>query len=169
MHRVELVSYSISLSLQVLFQANFPTLRSHPRDLQFDRREGYPSRPYPRGDNFSGRHRGPFSRSFAEGRRIFSSGRSLVGAGGWTGWGVSREEFNVIIQQSRQAGKDLPPVLLSEWSLSHRGEMGEEKARLKVILKLNGRRFENSNETTLAKAKVRWRGWRVRGWSIGGS
>lgn len=72
---------------------------------------------------FKGFDDGPFERSFNEGRHIFSSGRSLVGAGGWGGWGLARTDYrerNRLSDQKQSLQKDFDdywkkhPVKLSK-------------------------------------------------------
>ena len=80
---------------------------------------------------------GPYHRSFNEGRHIFSSGRSLVGAGGWGGWGLARPDYherNQLLEQKNSLQEDIDnyfkkrPVKLSKWE---EGEIAREWHRTK--------------------------------------
>ena len=58
---------------------------------------------------------GPFCRSFNEGRRIFSSGRSLVGAGGWFGWGLPRLKYDLKAKETVIEKEALERALVKFW------------------------------------------------------
>lgn len=77
--------------LQVLFQAEFPKVLCRLGSFEIDTDGIADSDFLP--SSFMPQEQGPFERSFDSARRIFSSGRSLVGAGGWAGWGLTGPQY----------------------------------------------------------------------------
>ena len=72
--------------MQALFQVRFPRVELYSPHLEVQP-EGPPYDQHSYMRHMSAPN-GPFLRSLSCARRIFSSGRSTIGAGGWGGWGL---------------------------------------------------------------------------------
>ncbi|KAL7415660.1 hypothetical protein BDY24DRAFT_381811 [Mrakia frigida] len=97
---------------QVLFQASFPSLARQSSERIGIYEDGVPETVY---SYSSIQPFGPFERSLNAGRRIFSSGRSLVGAGGWFGWGLSRAEYDLNLKETNEQKEALSITLAQFW------------------------------------------------------